>query len=58
MNILYEDKSYEIDSESLSFVLTHLSGIDTSSFDEKEIKKYMKKYKLFDEVFLTNISKQ
>ncbi len=57
MNILYEDKSYEIDFESLSFVLTHLAGIDTSSFDEKEIKKYMKKYKLFDEVFLTNISK-
>ena len=54
INIIYRKKLYQIQKEKLVYVLEKING---EKIDKKKIKKYMKKYKLFDEMFLKTMTK-
>jgi hypothetical protein len=64
MNIIkiehrFENKieSYDIEIEKILFVLSKLENKEIKFESFEQIKKLMKKYKLFDEYFLKNINK-
>lgn len=54
MKILFNDKKYEINKKKLLYVLDVLNG---SKVECKDIEKFMKKFKLFDEYFLENVNR-
>ena len=53
MNIYYNRKLYQIKKEKLIVVLQMLLG---GEIEEKKIKKYLKRYNLYNEDFLKNIN--
>ena len=50
-------ESYDIEIEKILFVLSKLENKEINFESLEQIKKLMKKYKLFDEYFLKNINK-
>ncbi|MBR3604642.1 MAG: hypothetical protein IKL52_01275 [Candidatus Gastranaerophilales bacterium] len=50
-------ESYDIEIEKILFVLSKLENKEIKFESFEQIKKLMKKYKLFDEYFLKNINK-
>ena len=53
VEIVFNGKKYHLDKEKLIFILSKLNN---SSIKEDEIEKLMKKYQLFDEYFLKQIT--
>ena len=54
--ITFEWKTYNIDADNLISLLEKLSGENITYENDEQIFKYMKKYKLYDEIFLENIN--
>lgn len=54
--ITFEGKTYNIDADNLISLLEKLSGENITYENDEQIFKYMKKYKLYDEIFLENIN--
>jgi len=54
LKVTHNKKVYHINKEKLSYIIERLSG---EKVKEKELKKYMRKFKLYDEYFLENINK-
>lgn len=54
INIYYNKKLYQIKKDNLVIILHRLLGKEV---EDKKIKKYLKKYKLYNEDFLANINK-
>ena len=48
----FKDKKYSIDKEKLQEVISRFENKELILKDYKEIKKYLNKYKLYDEIFL------
>jgi len=53
IKIDYNNKVYHIHKEKLSYVIERLNG---SKVNDKEIKKYMEKFCLYDEYFLEHVN--
>ena len=54
IKILYNEKVFEIEKEKIFWVLSRL---EDRVIDESEIEELIKKYKLLDEYFLSNVNK-
>ena len=54
INIYYNKKLYQIKKEKLLMLLNKLLD---KEIDEKKIRKYLKRYNLYNENFLKNINK-
>ncbi len=58
LDINHNNKLYHIKKKNIIFVLEKLSGKRIKeSTEEKEIRKLMRKYHLYDEYFLENVNK-
>ncbi len=55
VKIKFKNKNYEIDIDKILYVLSALSDKKLNKNDVKIISKLMKKFKLFDEMFLKSI---
>ena len=56
INLLYNKKNYKINKYKLVKVLSILENCEIQDISDEEIKNLVKKYSLFDEVFLENIN--
>ena len=56
IEIIYNEKRYNISIENVSYVLSKLTQKDIKNIQQDEIIPLMKKYCLFDEVFLNEIN--
>ncbi len=57
MNVVFNNESYEIDEEKIIFFASKLEKNKPPISNEKEILQFMKKYRLFDEVFFGRYKK-
>ncbi len=57
MNIKFRRKTYKVNKEKLTYVLSRLSNQNLDNCPEDELLKLFGKYKLYSEVFLENINK-
>ena len=54
----FENKNYDIDVDKLSYIISRLENSQAVKIkNEKEAFKLMKKFKLYDSIFLEGISK-
>lgn len=57
INIDHKRKTYKLECEKVLFILSILENKKTDSLNNGKILKLLKKYGLFDEIFLKNINK-
>jgi len=57
MEVTFKDKIYKLDNKKVIYVLSRLTNKNLDNINEDEIVKLMKKYELYDEIFLENINK-
>lgn len=56
LNLLYNNKNYSVNIDKLLKLLSILEGCEILDASESELINLVKKYHLFDEVFLENIN--
>ena len=54
--VVFEGKTYEINVEKLRAVVSRLEGKEVIFETEGDVDKYLKKHKLYDEVFLIGVN--
>ena len=57
IKILYQNRMYDLALKKVVHILNILENKPPKDFEEKEVIELMKKYKLFDCIFLNNINK-
>ena len=53
----FDEKEYKIDLKKLIAFLSYLEGREITYIDNKQIEKYLEKYFLYDDVFLSNVNR-
>ena len=57
VKVTHKDKTYTLSLDKLNHFFHQLGNTTVDLKDEKEARKYLKKYCLYDEVFLSNFDK-
>ena len=53
IKITYNKKVYHINKEKLSYIIERLNG---AKVEDKDLRKYMRKFRLYDEYFLEHVN--